>query len=330
MRVFEKVIAENGFAAGARKLELSPASVTRLVRDLEDHLGVRLLQRSTRQLALTAAGEAYLARLRHILSDIDEAEEAVHNHVREMSGCVRILSLPGMATHLVAPAIAGFRRLHPKVTLELESDMLAVRGVEGHDITLVTDQVPLPGNAVVRPVVRSENVLCASPDYLRLHGTPQSPQELQEHAFIRLAQPGVPCSPLELVHQVDPQQVQEAPVTPMLSCNDHEAVLRGTLEGVGISSQAVQVAAPLIRAGRLRRVLAPWLTERYMLLALFASRRYVPTRIRAFLDHLVQHAALVKVGIDTGACGEKPQDAGEAAHGPRADRQAPHEGHVIG
>ena len=103
MRVFEQVVAENGFSASARKLALSPATVTRLVRHLEDHLGVRLLQRSTRRLVLTPAGEGYLDRVRGILADIDDAEEAVHSHAREMSGSVRVASLPGMATHLVAP-----------------------------------------------------------------------------------------------------------------------------------------------------------------------------------------------------------------------------------
>jgi len=84
MRVFDQVVAENGFAAGARKLGLSPAQVTRLVRSLEDHLGVQLIQRTTRRLALTPAGETYLERVRDILSDIDEAEEAAHSHARDM------------------------------------------------------------------------------------------------------------------------------------------------------------------------------------------------------------------------------------------------------
>jgi DNA-binding transcriptional LysR family regulator len=130
MRVFEQVVAENGFAACARKLALSPAQVTRMVRSLEDHLGVQLLQRTTRRLALTATGEAYLDRVRGILSESNAADEAAHSHAREMSGRVRVLSLPGMATHLVAPAIAEFRRQHPKVTIDLRSDVLAAHDIE--------------------------------------------------------------------------------------------------------------------------------------------------------------------------------------------------------
>jgi DNA-binding transcriptional LysR family regulator len=297
MRVFEQVVTENGFAAGARKLRLSPATVTRLVHDLEDHLGVRLLQRSTRRLALTPAGEAYLDRVRGILSDVDAAEEAVHSHAREMSGSVRVASLPGMATHLVAPAVAEFRRLHPKVTIELYSDVLAYRGIEGHDITLLTDHVPLPAEAVARPVVSSESIFCASPDYVRRHGALHQPQELLQHAFIRVMPPGLPSGPVRFVHENEPDRVEELAVAPVLCCNDHEAVLRGTVEGAGISSQVLQVAAPLLRSGRLQRVLAPWLAERFTLLACFASRRHMPTRTRAFLDHLIRHATLAKDGL---------------------------------
>ncbi|WP_280155014.1 LysR family transcriptional regulator [Piscinibacter sp. XHJ-5] len=296
MKAFEQVVAENGFAAGARKMGMSPSVVTRLVVDLESHLGVRLLQRTTRRLVLTPAGETYLSRVRGILSDIESAEDDVNSHSREMSGIVRVAALPGMATHLVAPAIAEFRRLHPKVTIELHSDMLAYRDVEGHDLTLLTDQVPLPAGAVVRPVVTSESIFCASPDYLRRHGEPQAPQELLQHAYIRVVFPGLPSSAIRFVHENEPARMEEVGVVPVLCCNDHEAVLRGTVEGAGISSQVLQVAAPLLRAGRLQRVLTPWLAERFTLVACFASRRHVPTRTRAFLDHLVRHATFTEHG----------------------------------
>src|SRR5690349_5526610 len=119
MRVFQQVVDEGGFAAAARKLDLTPAAVTRLVSDLEKHLGVRLLQRTTRRLSLTPAGEVYLQRLRSILGDIEEADAMAHAHSREMSGTVRVLALPVIATHIIAPAIADFQRLYPEIVLEL-------------------------------------------------------------------------------------------------------------------------------------------------------------------------------------------------------------------
>src|SRR6187402_2720963 len=119
MRVFQQVVDQGGFAAAARKLDLTPAAVTRLVGDLEKHLGVRLLQRTTRRLSLTPAGEAYLLRLRPILSDIEEADAAANSHSREMSGTVRVLALPVVATHIIAPAIPDFQSQYPEVVLEL-------------------------------------------------------------------------------------------------------------------------------------------------------------------------------------------------------------------
>lgn len=303
MKAFEQVVAENGFAAGGRKLGLAPATVTRLVGDLEDHLGVRLLHRSTRRLALTTAGEAYLDRVRCILSEIDEAEEAARSEATAMSGCVRVLALPGMATHLVAPAVADFRRQHPLVRIELQSDALAVRGIEAHDITLLTDHVPIPAATVIRPVVRSQGILCASPDYVRRRGEPRTPADLLEHAVLRFVLPEVGHGFLQLVHESEENQTETVGVEPVVTCNDHEAVLRSTLEGAGISSQAIEVAAPLLQSGRLQRVLAPWLSERFTLVAAFASRRHMPARTRAFLEHLIQHAARAGAGTQSAAIG---------------------------
>ena len=143
MRVFQQVVEEGGFAAAARKLELTPAAVTRLVGDLEQHLGVRLLQRTTRRLSLTPAGEVYLNRLRPILAEIEEADAMVHAHSREMSGTVRVLALPVVATHIIAPAVADFQRLYPEVTLELHVHDVVDPNVEDYDLTVVNSLFPV-------------------------------------------------------------------------------------------------------------------------------------------------------------------------------------------
>jgi DNA-binding transcriptional LysR family regulator len=302
MNVFKHVVAENGFAACGRKLGLSPAQVTRMVQDLEDHLGVQLLRRTTRRLALTSAGQSYLDRVRAILSDIDAAEEDAHNQASEISGTIRVLSLPGMPMHLVALAIAEFRRRHPRVTVELSADIQASRDLEGHDISLLMDHLSLPNDAVIRRVLDGHSILCASPDYIRLHGAPRTPRDLLDHAFIRLVMPGNAGGPLKLVGETDGTWSQLVDVRPVLTCNDHEAALRSTLEGAGISSQAMQVAAPLLRSGQLQRVLSPWISERFTLVATHAGHRHMPVRMRAFLDHLLQHARQATAAIEPAEC----------------------------
>lgn len=306
MNVFRHVVTENGFSAGARKLGLSPAQVTRMVQNLEEHLGVRLLQRSTRRLALTAAGETYLDRVRGILFDLEAAEEAAHSHAHEMAGSVRVLSLPGLPTQVVAPAIASFRRRHPKVTIELRSDVQATLDIEAHDLVLVADSVALPGHGIVRPLVDGQSILCASPEYLRRHGMPLSPQDLHKHALVRFVLHRGGSTPLKLVDETDECREEVVQVNPVLTCNDHEAALRSTIEGAGISSQSIQVAAPMLRSGQLQRVLSPWISDRYSLVAIYASRRYMPARTRAFLEHLQQHAQQAKTDIEAGISSHRP------------------------
>jgi DNA-binding transcriptional LysR family regulator len=300
MRVFEQVVAEKGFAAAARKMDLPPSTVTRLVQELEEYLGVRLLQRTTRRLSLTPAGESYLDRVRDLLGDLDDAEEAVHDHAREMSGSVRVLALPGMATHVVAPAVAAFRRQYPKVTMELRSDAQPRQGIEGHDIAMLSDEFPLPADAVVRPLLQSSWILCASPDYFRRRGEARTPQELQQHEMIRLVLPDLPVGPLKLAHDGNLGLEERVAIDAVLNCNDHEAVLRATLEGAGISAQTLQVAAPLVRSGHLQRVLPGWTAGRFTLLAVFASRHHMPARVRAFLDHLLHFVTQAEAGVGAG------------------------------
>ena len=142
MRVFQKVIDEGGFAAAARSLEMSSAVVTRLVADLESHLGTRLLHRTTRRVSLSAAGETYLGRVRAILQDIDEAHSVASAQTQEPAGVLRLLMPPVLATFVLAPLIAEFRQLHPKIRLHIEVESHDDLPIEDYDLTLMpaTDQ----------------------------------------------------------------------------------------------------------------------------------------------------------------------------------------------
>src|SRR5690606_29500343 len=161
MRVFERVVDEGGFAAAARALDMSPPVVTRLVADLEDHLGVRLLQRTTRRQALTEVGRAYLSRVRGILQEIDEAESIASAHTCELAGVLRVYAPPVLASHVVAPVLAGFRAEHPGIWIELE--VLSPRNVpiEDYDVTLLGADASFDADVVARTVVETETILVA-------------------------------------------------------------------------------------------------------------------------------------------------------------------------
>jgi DNA-binding transcriptional LysR family regulator len=290
MRVFQQVVDEGGFAAAARKLDLAPAVVTRLVGDLEKHLGVRLLQRTTRRLTLTPAGAAYLGRLRAILGEIDEADAMAHAHSREMSGTVRILTSPALATHLLAPAVAEFQRRYPEVVLDIHVEDVADPNVEDYDLAVVNDLLPIHSTAIVRTIHHAEAIFCAAPSYLERFGEPAVPEDLQRHRCLRLRMPGMRLRPMALIDptQGDRQRVVEVPA--VLMANHTDTLLRATVDGAGISSQPIDLVAPMLKNGQLRRVLAPWITTRISLVAALPSRKFLPARTRAFVEHLAEHA----------------------------------------
>jgi DNA-binding transcriptional LysR family regulator len=308
MRVFQEVVDQGGFAAAARRLDLTPAAVTRLVGDLEKHLGVRLLQRTTRRLSLTPAGEAYLARLRPILGEIDEADSIAHSHTREMSGTVRVLALPVVATHIIAPALAEFQREHPEVVLELHVQEVLDPDIEDYDVAVVTGSLPMHSTAIVRPIVQSQAVFCAAPSYLDRFGEPASPEQLREHRCLRLRNPGMRLHPvMRLVDPTQGDRVLDVEVPAVVHANHTETLLRATVAGAGIGSQPVDLIAPLLKTGELRRVLSPWITNRLSLVLALPSRKFMPVRTRAFVDHLIAYTRRTRSGLGL------PAEEGQAA-----------------
>lgn len=288
MRVFEKVVAEGGFAAAARALDMSPPVVTRLVAELEDHLGTRLLQRTTRRMSLTEAGQAYLGRVRNILQDIDEADAVAMSHTQEMAGLLRLHAPPVMATYMVAPLIAEFQRRHPRVAIELDVESVKELPIEDYDLTLFGADESFDADVVARRVVDSDAILVASPAYAREHGLPQEPQELAQHACLKLKTPAGRSRVWRLLRGGVTGAAVEVEVQPVLLANHTDTLLRTALDGGGITSIAMDLAVGPLERGELVRVLSPWITGRLSVYAALPSRKFIPQRTRAFLDFLVE------------------------------------------
>ena len=286
MRVFQKVADEGGFAAAARALDMSPVSVTRLVADLEEHLGTRLLQRTTRRVNLTEAGQHYLGRVREILVDVDEAFSAATANTTEMAGTLRLMASPLLAAHILAPLVTPFRALHPKVRIEIHVDNAREPPIEDHDITLLGANASFDGNVIARPIATTEAIVCAAPRYVQTHGAPQSPDELRQHLSLRLRNSNARHGVWTLIDPTQNDHKVDVEVEPVLVANHTETLLHATLNGAGISAQPVDLVAPYLCNGSLQRVLAPWITGRYTLYAAFPSRKFMPMRTRAFLEFL--------------------------------------------
>lgn len=288
MRVFLRVVDEGGFAAAARALDMSPAVVTRLVADLEEHLGTRLLQRTTRRQSLTDAGEAYLERVRHILQDLDDAHSLVSSHTQELSGTLRVLASPVLATHVLAPMVASFHQRYPQIQLDIEVASHREPPIEAFDITLMGADEGYDANIIARKVNATEAFLVASPGYLARKGVPATPQELLQHDCLRIKPDMGMRSRQWRLFRSDRDDEVLLDVKPVLWANHTDTLMRAALDGAGITGTTVELAAPHLSSGALVRVLAPWITGRFTLYAALPSRKFLPQRTQVFLDHLTE------------------------------------------
>lgn len=286
MRVFQRVIDEGGFAAAGRALDISPAVVTRLVADLEDHLGTRLLHRTTRRLSLTEAGTAYLERVRQILQDVDEADALVSSQTTELAGVLRILAPPVLATHVLAPLVAGFQQTYPKIVLDIEVATYREPPIEDFDITLIGADASFDANVIARRINVTEAILVAAPSYLARRPAPQVLNDLLRHACLRMKPESLGKRPWTLFRSDRPEDTVELDVQPVLWANHTDTLLGATLGGAGISATPVEIAAPHLASGALVRVLSPWIAGRFTLYAALPSRKFMPQRSRVFLDYL--------------------------------------------
>lgn len=286
MRVFQRVVDEGGFAVAARALDMSPAAVTRLFGDLEQHLGARLMHRTTRKLALTEAGEGYLLRVRGILTEIDDAEAAVGSSAQELQGTVHVLASPVLASYFLAPNIAKWRERYPKVALEVAIDPFPQSRVDEFDVTFMTVDEGYDANVVARPLASTEWIVCASPAYLKRAGTPLKPQDLQRHDYLKFPwQQGGGSSNrrLRLRPVEGAGEAVEVDMPVILQSLSFDVLFRAALNGAGIAVLSRLLVAPHLATGELVHLLPDWMFGRSTVYAAVPSRKLMPARTRAFL-----------------------------------------------
>ena len=287
MRVFQAVADEGGFSAAARKLDMSVPTVTRLVADLEQHLGTRLMQRTTRKVSLTGAGEAYLERVRGILAEVEDAFSMAQAHTTELSGVVRLRMTPVFAEYVLAPLVADFHALYPKVIIDVSAVSDTEPAMGEYDITFVSAGEGYDANVIARPIVTTFGIICAAPQYLQQHGMPQTPADLAHHNV--LLRPSALARGELRMRRIDDSRVQAmVPVKPLLLANHIGTLLRATLHGAGISVHPAEMITQALEEGRLLRVLPEWTTGTFTLYATIPSRQFMPARVRTFLEFLIE------------------------------------------
>lgn len=289
MMVFVRALELGGFSAAARELGLTPSAVSKLVTRLEDRLGVRLVNRTTRKLALTPEGEAYLHRARRIVTDIAEAEAEVAQFRSRPRGVLRVNVGTAFGFHALAPALPEFLRRHPEVEVDLSfTDRIVDLLEESADLGIRTGALA-DSSLVARKICDLERVIVASPAYLKRHGTPKKPEDLLAHNCLRLS--GFPALWHWPFHDAK-GAVRTVEVRGNTMTNSAESALQLAELGVGIVRLVDVVAGEPLRAKRLVKVLADsHHVEPVPLHVVWPQGRHRSPKVAAMVEFLVERFA---------------------------------------
>jgi len=284
MRVFTTVVDAGSFAAAADKLDLSRGMTSRYLAQIEKHLGVRLLNRTTRRLSLTEAGEDYYQRAAQVLGLVEEAEQQAARGAAEPRGTLRINAPVSFGIRHLGAALGEYLARCPQLKADLTlNDRFVDLVEEGFDVAVRIARRIDPG-LVARPIARARVIACTSPAYLKKHGAPKSPADLERHNCLTYAYGG-PQNTWQFARKGREVSVR---VRGNLHGNNGEILGRAAVAGLGIVLQPAFLVHEHLRAGKLKRVLPGWEAESVTVYAVYPSRQFLAPKVRSFVDFLVE------------------------------------------
>lgn len=285
MRVFSKVVEQGSFARAAQALEMSNAVVTRHVADLENHLGTRLLNRTTRKLSLTETGRAYLERVLQILQEIDDAEAIAASHSKKPTGTLRIYSHLGFGQLQLAQLLPLYAQRYPEVALDV---MLSDRTIDlvedGFDIGIFIGLQKFDASMVARQLAVCEVLLCAAPAYIKRHGAPAAPEDISRHACLNFS--------YEQLRHSWPIATQDGgtlqiPIYSKMTSNNGDLLRHCALAGMGVMARPSFSLGDDLSSGRLVRLLPHHHLGQLSVMMVYPSRRLLSTKVRSFVDFMI-------------------------------------------
>lgn len=284
MTAFVKVVDNGGFSAAARALHMSPSMVTTHIQSLEERLGVRLLNRSTRRVGLTEVGQAYYERCVQILAELDDADQIAQVLQSTPRGTLR-LNTSIVMPPFIGPVICRYVEQHPDVAVEMViSDRMVDLVEEGFDLSIRVTPVP-DSSLIARNLANYRFVVCGAPDYLAARGTPRHPADLLQHNCLIFSQS--PWGNEWLF--AGPDGEQRVAVTGNLRSNSAVALRLAALCGQGLLATMSFQVADEIASGRLIPVLTDYLATEFHVLAVYPHRHRLSAKVRSFIDLLAQH-----------------------------------------
>jgi DNA-binding transcriptional LysR family regulator len=280
MQAFVAVADLHGFAPAARKLGLSPSAVTRLIAALEDRLGARLLQRTTRQVALTDIGARYLERARRILADVEEAEGAAEGERIRPSGRLVVSAPVGFGRLHVSPVMSAYLKRYPEVSSELRlADRMINLVEDGVDLAVRIGHLA-DSTLVARHVGEMRRIVVASSGYLEAHGEPKTPEAVASHETIQF---GAIAAPPDWRFVRDGSEVRVTPA-PRFITNSSDAAIQYAEAGGGLTRVMFYQAADALKKGRLRIVLAKFEQPPLPIHLVYPTSRLLSAKVRTFID----------------------------------------------
>jgi DNA-binding transcriptional LysR family regulator len=280
MQAFVAVADLRGFAPAARKLGLSPSGVTRLIAALEERLGVRLLQRTTRSVTLTDVGARYLARARRILADVEEAESSAEGERTKPGGRLVVSAPNGFGRLHVSPVVSAYLERYPEVSVDLRlSDRMINLVEEGVDLAVRIGHLP-DSTLVARHVGEMRRIVVASKEYLKRRGEPKSPEAIASHDTIQF---GAMTAEPEWRFASDGREIRVASA-PRLATNSADAAIQYAEAGGGLTRVLAYQAAQSLKAGRLKIVLAAFEQPALPIHVVYPTSRLLSAKVRTFVD----------------------------------------------
>jgi DNA-binding transcriptional LysR family regulator len=282
MAVFVAVADSGGFSAAARRMDVSKAMVSKAVGRLEERLGVRLMQRTTRRLSLTEAGAAYLPHARQALEAAQAAEEAAMRGLAAPRGTLRINAPMSFGILHLAPLLAEFARRYPEVQVDLCLDDRIIDLIAGgFDLAIRIGQLR-DSSLVARPIGVSRNVICAAPTYLAQHGVPATPAALADHDGLIYSL----ASDADTWTLTRGRRSERVRVRGRFHANNSLALRHALLDGLGIARTPRFVVSEDLAAGRLVPLLSEWSAGQYGIHAVTTVREHLPRKTREFVEFL--------------------------------------------
>jgi DNA-binding transcriptional LysR family regulator len=290
MRVFAKVVKSGSFTGAAAALGISASMVSQHVKDLEERLGVRLLNRTTRKVSLTEIGRAYYARCTGLLTDLEETERAVSDMQIAPRGDLRVNAPPCLGAHCLGPAVIDFVARFPNISVELMlSDRLVDMVEEGFDVAVRCD--PLPDSSLIaRHLAPCHLVVCGAPSYFERRGVPRTPADLKAHNCLTVAGSALSYYRVWHLTAADGTALDFSPIG-NLRTNSAAVLKMAALAGHGLVCLPGAFLHDALESGRLVTVLDDYLLPPLTLRALYPPNRHLSAKVRAFVDFLVTRFA---------------------------------------